>query len=188
MYLQVAIVVTKEAYKKKIKVWGSIMMMSIMMIDLAGHCFMMGGDIKREKKEREQQYRDIEPLVHYVGALLGGYVFLQDGEWPLYRYDQSGNISTYRTEKDGAKKMDGDGDTIEGLDIYIDVLRCEHDGRRGWVWVKLWNAYHPHGPAAGYQDLWFIEKEGLQWKVGYIDGDLSGRRWLWDDGVGGDDG
>ena len=95
---------------KKIKVWGSIMMMSIMMIDLAGHCFVMGGDIKREKKEREQQYRDIEPLVHYVGALIGGYAFVQDERWTLSVYDQSDHVNRFYGKKAEGQTAAGQGD------------------------------------------------------------------------------
>ena len=166
---------------KKIKVWGSIMMMSIMMIDLAGHCFAMGGDIKREKKEREQQYRDIEPLVHYVGALIGGYVFVQDAGWPLSMYDQSDDVmSSYAKMAEEQSAAEG-GDPFEGVRMGIEVLRCEHDGQRGWAWVDLWSVYYPDGSLgeAHGRALWFIEKEGLRWKIRYIDDGSKGRRWLW---------
>ena len=37
------------------------------------------------------------------------------------------------------------------------------------------------GPPGENLDLWFITKEGLQWKVEFIDSGLDGRRWLWRD-------
>ena len=75
----------------------------------------------------------------------------------------------------------GDSDTFEGARMGIEVLQSEHDGKRGWVWVELWSVYHPDGSLreAPGRALWSIEKEGLQWKIRYIDEGLKGRQWLW---------
>ncbi len=165
----------------KIKFWCIMAMLSIMVIDLTGHCITVRRDLLHKREEKEERYRDIEPLVHYVGALIGGYVFVQDAGWPLSMYDQSDDVmSSYAKMAEEQSAAEG-GDPFEGVRMGIKVLRCEHDGQRGWARVDLWSVYYPDGSLgeAHGRALWFIEKEGLQWKIRYIDDGSKGRRWLW---------
>lgn len=165
----------------KIKFWCIMAMFSIMVIDLTGHCIAVRRDLFRKRGEKEEQYKDIEPLVHYVGALIGGYVFVQDEGWPLSIYDQSDDVKRAYEKMVEGKNVTGDGDIFEGVRMGIEVLQFAHDGQRGWVWVDLWSVYYPDGSLGEDpgRALWFIEKEGLQWKIRYIDDGLKGRQWLW---------
>lgn len=117
-------------------------MASIMVIDLTGHCIAVRRDLLRKRGEKEEQYRDIEPLVHYVGALIGGYVFVQDAEWPLSMYDHSDDV--IRSYAKMAEGQSAAGDTKERrwefqfrsiemwgrkeIGLYINAVRKEQEG------------------------------------------------------------
>lgn len=165
--------------REKIKYRCILAMLCIMAVDVMGHCFAAHREKLRTEEEQREQYRDIEPLVHYAGAVLGGYVFLPDKDDWLSVYDQSYYLNAEKQAIDRSKVAGTAGETAEQLIADIHVRQFAHDGQRGWVWVELWQKYYPDGPAAGYLDLWFIKKDGLKWNVEYIDGGVSGRRWLW---------
>ncbi len=162
---------------RKLRFWSALVMGSIMSLDLAGHSFIAYCEHIRKTKEKMEQCRAVQPLIHYAGAIIGGYVFPQDKDEYLTIYDQSFSIkSHYATQKDKNNQGNED-DKWKGLTADIHVKKLEHDGQRGWIWVELGSG----GPPGENLDLWFITKEGLQWKVEFIDSGLDGRRWLWRD-------
>ena len=94
----------------KIKFWCIMAMASIMVIDLTGHCITVRRKLLRKREEKEERYRDIEPLVHYVGALIGGYAFVQDERWTLSVYDQSDHVNRFYGKKAEGQTAAGQGD------------------------------------------------------------------------------
>lgn len=64
----------------KLKFKCALIMGSIMLLDLAGHNFIAYCEHIRKMKKKMEQCMEVQPLIHYVGAIIGGYIFPQDDE------------------------------------------------------------------------------------------------------------
>ena len=85
----------------KLKFKCALIMGSIMLLDLAGHSFIAYHEHIRKTKEKMEQCREVQPLIHYAGAIIGGYVFPQEKDEYLTIYDQSlFTESYYAAQKD----------------------------------------------------------------------------------------
>ena len=85
----------------KLKFKYALIMGSIMLLDLAGHSFIAYHEHIRKTKEKMEQCREVQPLIHYAGAIIGGYVFPQEKDEYLTIYDQSlFTESYYAAQKD----------------------------------------------------------------------------------------
>ena len=56
---------------RKLRFWSALVMGSIMSLDLAGHSFIAYCEHIRKTKEKMEQCRAVQPLIHYAGAIIG---------------------------------------------------------------------------------------------------------------------
>lgn len=143
--------------KNKIKYKIMLFIAIIIVSDSSFHLFFYWHSQQKIASEYQAKVDEIQPLLYYVGAIMGGYVETEESD-PLSRYDM----------------IDGDsyaGKVINNIYVDISPVKVDHDGKRGYVDVKyIWAYHNDSDPMAiavsGGPSRWFIEKhEGGRWKV-----------------------
>ena len=97
-----------------------------MSLDLAGHSFCAYCEHIRKTKEKMEQCRAVQPLIHYAGAIIGGYVFPQDKDEYLTIYDQSFSLKAIMPLKKTKNNQGNKDNKWKGLtaDIHVEGIRA----------------------------------------------------------------